>query len=282
MPPRNSHRQTKQGFTLIEAVIVIAIMAILAGAAVPLMVQALNGQRTQRTRDMVRAAYEALVGARDHVTPNLITDVGFNPPALITDLRILTTMIPVGGWPTGVAPPKYPTTLPGGFTWGWNGPYWTGPVQPLAGTNGLPVDAWGRPLIWANSQVQSAGADGVFGTADDVVFPTSGATPPQFVSLTVIITRDLPTPVVASSVPTATFTVQVTDRFQQQNPPRAQTPTPLSGFTWSLGNSQSTGAVNVQPGAVLIYVTSSAGDQSQLITIAPGETNRIVAFRWNN
>jgi prepilin-type N-terminal cleavage/methylation domain-containing protein len=274
MPPRNSHRRTKQGFTLIEAVIVIAIMAILAGAAVPLMVQALTGQRTQKTRDLVRTAYEALVGARDHSVPNLVTDVGFDPPlspATMNDLRILTTRTPPGGWPTGVVPPQAPVAA-AGFTWGWNGPYWTSPILPLAGTNGLPAD----------------GADGVFGTADDVVYPPPSLVPPgpplppAMARIYVLVVRDLPS---TGPVTSATFSIQVTDRFQQQLLLRTRTPVsnPPSPFTWAASGSLTTAFLDVQPGPVYIQITSlAAGDQSQVVTLAPGEMSRVVAFRWNN
>ncbi len=272
MPPRNNGAR---GFSLIEAVIVIAIMAILASAATPLLMRALNQQRTRQTQDLVRAAYEALVGARDRSVPNLGTDVGFVPPAALADLRFLTTINPAAIYRNGAIPPPYPTVA-AGLTWGWNGPYWTGPS-----TNGLPADGWGRALRWQANQVQSAGPDGQFGTADDVAYPPAGVLPPSSVTLQIQLTRDLPTPVVAASVPTATFSVQVVDRFKQQNPLRTQVPVP-GFFTWPLGNSLPTGTVNVQPGAVFILVTSSAGNQSQIINIAPGETSRIVAFRWNN
>lgn len=277
MPPRNNH---VRGFSLVEAVIVIAIMAILASAATPMLMRSLTQQRTRQTRDLARSAYEALVGARDRTVPNLLTDVGFVPPAALADLRFLTTINPAAAYRNGAIPPQYPTVA-AGFTWGWNGPYWTSPIQAQAGTNGIPADGWGRPFRWRANQVQSAGADGVFGTADDVVYPPAGVLPPSSVTLKIQLTRDLPTPVVAGSVPTATFSVQVIDRFQQQNPLRTQTPIPGT-FTWPLGDSQPTGTVNVQPGAVFIQVTSSAGNQSQLINIAPGETSRVVAFRWNN
>jgi prepilin-type N-terminal cleavage/methylation domain-containing protein len=270
MPPRNRHAR---GFTLVEAVIVIAIMAILASAATPLLLQALTQQRTHRTRDMVRTAYEALVGARDRGVPNLMADVGFAPPALINDLRILTTRNPTGGWPTGPIPPAYPIAA-AGFTWGWNGPYWTSPIQPQTGTNGLPTDGWGRPLRWSANQIQSRGADGVFGTADDVVYPPAPAGAPVSAQLQVTLERQLPPP--AGPLPAAvTFTVQITDRSQQAI--RART---AGVFSFTGSGVGTTAPLVVLPGLVLITVTSAVGNQSQTAALTPGET-RVVLFRSN-
>ena len=271
MPPRSRRSSGTCGFSLLEAVIVIAIMAILATAMTPLLMRSLAQQRTQKTRDMVRTAYEALVGARDRGLPNLMTDVGFIPPVAMADLRILAMRNPAGGWPAGPNPPAYPA-LAAGFTWGWNGPYWTAPIQSQAGTNGLPADAWGRPFRWATNQVQSAGADGVFGNADDVVYPPAPAATPASAQLQITIERQLPPP--ATTPPSATYTIQVVDRSQQAL--RTRNP---AGFTFPASGTGTTAPLTVMPGAVYILLGGSA-TQSQTITLAPGES-RIVLFRIN-
>ena len=267
--PRRS--KLTRGFTLIEAVIVIAIMAILASAATPLLMRSLTQQRTQKTRDMVRTAYEALVGARDRSVPNLTTDVGFVPTAAFNDLRILTTRNPAGGWPTGGVPPVYPAAA-AGFFWGWNGPYWSTPIQSQAGTNGLPADAWGRPFRWAANQVQSAGADGAFGTADDVIYPPVALAAAAQVQVTV--ERQLPPPS-GPLPPAVAFTVQVSDRNQQAIRTRI-----AGAFNFVGSGTGTTPPLAVQPGPVYLLVTTAVGNQSQTITLAPGES-RVVLFRFN-
>lgn len=269
MPPRNNDAR---GFSLVEAVIVIAIMAILASAATPMLMRSLQQQRTRQTRDLARTAYEALVGARDRAVPNLTTDVGFIPPAALADLRFLTTINPAAAYLNGAIPPAYPAAS-AGFTWGWNGPYWTTPIQTQAGTNGIPSDGWGRPFRWQANQVQSAGADGVWGTADDLVYPPAPAAVPSSATLQVTLERSLPPPVGPPA--SVTFTVQFTDRNQQQIRTR-------TAGTLALLGSQTlpTATLTVQPGAVFIQVTSAVGNQSQTVMVSPGET-RVVLFRSN-
>lgn len=292
MPPRTRPHEVNRGFTLVEAVIVIAIMAILASAATPMLMRALTQQRARQTRDLVRAAYEALVGTRDRSVPNLITDVGFVPPAALGDLRILTTRTPAGGWPGGAVPLQYPiASVPAGFTWGWNGPYWTGPTQTQTGANPLPVDGWGRLLRWQNNQVVSNGADGVPGNADDLVYPPPPAAAPTQVPVYITVIRDVQSP----SPGSATFSaIVVTHRFQQQILPVTLTPA-FSPLIWAASNSTTLGPWMVQPGPAIIQITctvtspgpippptSISHNQSQTITLALGEVNRNVVFRWNN
>jgi prepilin-type N-terminal cleavage/methylation domain-containing protein len=264
MPPRNNGAR---GFSLIEAVIVIAIMAILASAATPMLMRALQQQRTRQTQELARTAYEALVGARDRSVPNLARDVGFVPPAAtMNDLRILTTRGPAG-WPApGTVPLQYPTAT-GGFIWGWNGPYWTSPIQ-----NGLPTDAFGRPFRWSNYQVQSRGADGQFNTADDVVYPPTSTTPVPPPQLIVNVTRSLSPP-----IDTTTLTVQVLITYLSQQ--QVQSGVNIGPLTFNGEGSKSTVQRPIPPGMVLIQVINGADIQSQTITLAPGETIRVVPFR---
>ena len=71
-------RRCTEGFSLIEAVVAIAIMAILASAALPLLMKSVNQQAEQTTRANAQIAYNAIFGARDHRVSNLIADFGAN------------------------------------------------------------------------------------------------------------------------------------------------------------------------------------------------------------
>lgn len=154
------------GFTLIEAAVALLVIAILAGAMAPLASRALDQQREYRTRDLLRQAFEACFGSRDRRVANMRADFGFDPTASLSSLLVLVNR---GGtsWSTT---PAYGNTY--SFLSGWNGPYWTGPVN----GSGQPLDAWGRPiqlLVTSGAyQVLSPGLDGVAGTADDLVYPT--------------------------------------------------------------------------------------------------------------
>jgi prepilin-type N-terminal cleavage/methylation domain-containing protein len=153
-----------EGFSLIEAAVAIAIMAILAGAAVPMILKAVNQQREQVTRDGLKVAYEAMFGARDRRIPNMVADFGYQPAA--GDLRDLTAR-PVGAavWQAGP-----------NFYYGWNGPYWNGSLRTVGAVN-VPADGWGNALALQNTgglwQVVSGGADGNLATpGDNLAYPS--------------------------------------------------------------------------------------------------------------
>jgi len=161
-----------QGFSLIEAAVAIAVIAILASAAAPLVMKALNQQREQTTRDNLKIAFEAMFGAPDRRVANMRADFGFNPGPM-ADLRQMTTCSPINL-------PLFGQVGGTQFFWGWNGPYWRGSTRTVVGTNGVPVDAWGRPIILdflgGNSwQLRSLGADGLPST-DDIRYPSSAMT----------------------------------------------------------------------------------------------------------
>lgn len=159
-----------QGFTLIEAAVAVGIIAILASAAAPLVMKALNQQRERTTRDNLKIAFESMFGARDRQIANMRSDFGFDPGGPLADLRRMTTRTPanLALWGTS-----------GGtqFNWGWNGPYWTGPIRIQAGTGGLPVDAWGRSIVLrvvgSGYQLRSSGRDGTMDTLDDLLYPAT-------------------------------------------------------------------------------------------------------------
>lgn len=173
-----------QGFTLIEAAVAVGIIAILASAAAPLVMKALNQQRERTTRDGLKIAFEAMFGSRERRVANMRTDFGFTPPmppappggsvVAMADLRFLTNR---NTSPSGTNPRPYPY-IPAGvaFNIGWNGPYWSGSVR-ITGGQSLPADGWGRPiqLIYNGTgyQVRSLGSDGRINTADDLYYPTT-------------------------------------------------------------------------------------------------------------
>jgi len=164
-----------QGFTLIEAAVAVGIIAILASAAAPLVMKALNQQREAKTREHLKAAFEAMFGSRDRHVANMRSDFGFDPQGPLTDLRRMTTRTPGNLALWGSA---------GGtqFNWGWNGPYWAGSTRVQGGTGGLPVDSWGRLLVLrvvgGGYQLRSSGRDGVIDTTDDLLYPPVAASLP--------------------------------------------------------------------------------------------------------
>lgn len=167
--------ERQRAFTLIEAAVAIAIIAILAGAIAPLALKALNQQREFKTREGLKAAFEGMFGARDRRVANMRADFGYDP-TLSSDLSGLFSS-PVSGLRAYLPDP----TDAGGMYWGYNGPYWSGTTD----ASSRPLDAWGRPmrLRVANAspnhtwQVQSFGPNGLdeAGSGDDLIYPTLAA-----------------------------------------------------------------------------------------------------------
>lgn len=122
-----------RGFTLVEAAVAIAVLAILAGSMAPLALKALDQRREAATRRSLKLAFEAMFGARDRRVANMRSDFGFTVDQSLAALPMLVTrpeFDPAMGRWDGAS-----------FEWGWNGPYWHGPIS-----NGAPVDAWGSPI----------------------------------------------------------------------------------------------------------------------------------------
>jgi type II secretory pathway pseudopilin PulG len=170
-------RTDAKGFSIVEIAVALAVILILVGALAPLANKMLNQQREGRTREMAKAAFEGLFGARDRRVANLRADIGFDPNVAGTpDLSVMIVKTGSGGTWTSVR--DYAQETATGLFWGYNGPYWSGPAN-----GNLPVDAWGRAfrldIVGASPnhtwQIRSRGTDGVFGTADDVVYPSAPA-----------------------------------------------------------------------------------------------------------
>lgn len=130
----------RRGFTLLELIVAVAILAVLAGAAIPVTAKVLTYKARQATRDELTFLGEAAAECfRDtNVLPGGIDD-------LIVD--------------------------PG--TTGWSGPYLPGVVtDQLSGQTGYLVDAWSRAYDYATSgdtiTMTSAAEDAALGSADDL------------------------------------------------------------------------------------------------------------------
>jgi prepilin-type N-terminal cleavage/methylation domain-containing protein len=137
----------RSGFTLVEAAVAIAVVAILAGATAPMAVKLLDQRRATATRRSLRLAFEAMFGRRDQRIGNMRADFGFSPPPGVLDLGCLVSR-------RGTAwrnVPDFGLRLPAEYRWGYNGPYWLGDTR-----NGAPVDAWGSPIeaVVADGRVQ--------------------------------------------------------------------------------------------------------------------------------
>ena len=150
-------RQTR-GFTLLELVVILAVIAILAAAVVPTFVQQIAGTRVQATQDEARVLYEAMVGTTDGGTQfAFVGDIGRLP-------NTFQELVVKGGLPS------YSTATVRNVGMGWRGPY----VNTGTSASDYLNDSFERAYTGASTgQVKSAGPDGVAGNADDIVYPPS-------------------------------------------------------------------------------------------------------------
>lgn len=178
-------RARDAGFTLVEVVVVLAIVAGLVGMLVPLGSELLQSQRSDAAREQLRSLREAIVGTipTSNRSPSaqagagrLETDpstFGFNG-----DLGQLPDSLPQLIQQGNFAP--YSVSADVGIGVGWRGPY----VGRGARTSGEEpfLDPFGRRIrydtvndtvdgnVWL-AHLRSAGSDGEFDTADDLVTP---------------------------------------------------------------------------------------------------------------
>lgn len=128
--------QNAQGFTLIELIVVVAIIGLLAGLVVPQFIK----QEEKATAKAAKAQIELLGTALD------------------------TFRLDVGRYPTSQEGLQALTQKPGGLD-RWEGPYLK---------KELPNDPWGKPYIYKSPgdngrpfDIVSYGADGVAGGQDN-------------------------------------------------------------------------------------------------------------------
>lgn len=109
---------TEAGFTLLEVLVVVAILGLLIGLVAPAALRQLGGARASVARQSIERM------------------------ASVLDLYKLD----VGSYPTTEQGLQALNVRPGGAT-GWNGPYLKGEAQPL--------DAWGRPYLYRSPSNRS-------------------------------------------------------------------------------------------------------------------------------
>lgn len=154
------------GFTLIEVIVVMAIISIMAGIMIPMVYRVWESNDEELTRTRMRELKIALVGDRRIVQNGVRTHFGYagdigQLPASLTDL----------------------ITDPGVAN--WNGPYLPAGFDATT----FNKDAWGRAIEYGTATdasgrrsaaaLTSYGPDGVAGTADDIGDPDVQVSPTE-------------------------------------------------------------------------------------------------------
>ncbi|MFA7402714.1 MAG: prepilin-type N-terminal cleavage/methylation domain-containing protein [Pelobacteraceae bacterium] len=155
----------EKAFTLIEIMVVMAIISVLAGIMAPAVWKFWEGEEIATTRERMREIKKGLVGDKSLVQNGVRTHYGFvgdNGELPFTNISAaggLSYLVskPVGGYPHWNGP--YLT----GFGSEWNKDAWGNTFRYT-----LTKDAYGR---YVSAELRSAGLDGVFDTPDDIVDP---------------------------------------------------------------------------------------------------------------
>jgi prepilin-type N-terminal cleavage/methylation domain-containing protein len=144
-----------RGFTLLELVVIISVIAILAAALTPAVLQQLVDSRIRATEEEARTLHEAIVGDHTQSRFGFVGDIGRLPNSF-------QELVQPGGLP------NYTTSTTRNIGMGWRGPY----VNTGTSAADYASDAFGRPYTGASTgQVRSQGPDGIAGNVDDIVYP---------------------------------------------------------------------------------------------------------------
>ena len=149
-------RTAQHGFTLLELVVVIAVIGILAASVAPSVMQQVLEARIDGTREEAEAIVEAMVGDFGDNRFGFVGDIGRLPAAL-------SELATIGGLPA------YNTSHTRNIGMGWRGPY----INSGTSANDYLTDAFGRAYTLSAGQVRSAGPDGIANNTDDIVYPPS-------------------------------------------------------------------------------------------------------------
>lgn len=180
------------GFTLIEIVAVLAIVAILVAFLVPVAFQSIQSSKEDATKEDVERIFKAVVGDPDKGNFGFLGDMGRLPSTLSelveqgSQLAFHTSHTSHAGSGDHV----------GDVGTGWRGPYLAGKFA----TSDLFKDSWGQALSYTNTgntagQITSSGPDGDLATtANNIVFPVQLPVLTTGTLIVTVVVNDIPQP----------------------------------------------------------------------------------------
>jgi len=152
----NTLRRRVSGFTLVEVIVLLLVIAIAAVALAPSVLKLSATQKTNSTSDEMEFLYQTIMGSPQDRSFGYVGDMGRLPSSM-------------GDLVEAGAQPLHNTRGAGSVGMGWNGPY-----CPTKSKYDVTTDAWGNEYAYGRrglGQIQSAGPDGQFDTQDDIVYP---------------------------------------------------------------------------------------------------------------
>ncbi len=169
-----------RGFTLLEIIVVLAIVGILASVTATMGFSLLNRAREKATFEEMQEIHKAIMGNHKLGTFGFVGDMVRLPDDL-TELVDETGQPDYGIKSTTDDTPEDSN----GIKWGWNGPYLNTGAAPLSYNN----DAWGNPYDYSNvtGKIISNGSDGLLDTPDDIIYPPYDVSYKGDVTLTVFV-----------------------------------------------------------------------------------------------
>ncbi len=151
----------KKGYTLIELIIVLIVIAVLAGVAIPTVGNILNGAKIKSAEKEMRQIVKAIVGDSEFGVLGYLDEVG-SMPLNLNNLIVMNSLSPYN-----------PFTRTG-----WNGPYLDTSRKDInhdgsvsANEYDILYDPWGNPYVYNSGAetISSNGPDMAVGGGDDIV-----------------------------------------------------------------------------------------------------------------
>ena len=172
-----------RGFSLIELVVVIAVIAMFAALLAPAAFESIESSREASTEAQIQRAFLSIVGDPSTGNFGYLGDMGRLP----TVLTELVTQGAQTAWHTADSG----TDHKGLVGTGWRGPYVTGGEV----TADLFRDAWGQTLTYSSGQITSHGPDGQLATiGDNIVYPVQTPVQTTGTIIVTVIVNEIPQP----------------------------------------------------------------------------------------